>query len=273
MADTTPTHSTRIHGDDEAPKNDLRAFLTHVQTHPWTYIGAAGLVVLVLIITGIYRLSQKSTLEAAATELARALDIVDAVERGAALGKIVDSGSPLAARALYLQGESALEAANYDGARTAFTKLRESYPDYEFVPEAVEGLGLIQEDAGNFSAARGIYDEVIAKWPDSVAAQRQPYNIARCFEGEKNLASAIEKYRNQLEVFPGSTIAVRAQQRLDELRTEHPDLFPTDTPTVDTLQPAPDATVPESPAPASESAPAAPDTAETPPADSPAPPQ
>ncbi len=286
MADTSnPTRSTRAHGDDETPKNDFRALIAHVQSNPWTYLGAAGFVVLVLIITGVYRLSQKSAMESAATELARALDVEDAVERAAALGKIADSGSPLAARALYLQGESELEVANYDGARNAFTALRESYPDYEFVPEAVEGLALIQEDAGNFSAARGIYEEVASKWPDSVAAQRQPFNIARCFEGEKNLTGAIEKYRNQLEVFPGSTIAVRAQQRLDQLRVEHPDLFPADTAVLDTLQPAPEsapaantdapAASPEAPAPASEPAPEAPapSTPETPPADSPAPPQ
>jgi len=275
MADIIPSQSKQLHGERETPKNDFRALINHVQTHPMAYIGAAGFVVLVLIITGVYRLAQKSALESAATQLARALDVETPVERAAALGKIVDSGSPLAARALYLQGESELEAANYDAASVAFTRLRESYPDYEFVPEAVEGLGLIQEDAGRFSAARSIYEEVASKWPDSTAAQRQPFNIARCFEGENNLPSAIEQYRSQLEVFPGSTIAVRAQQRLDELRTDHPELFPTDAPQLDTLQPATDAaaapapeaatpsTTEEAPAteaPVAEPAPTAPET-------------
>ena len=258
MADTPSqrTRKSRAGQEDEAPKNDFAALLAHVENHPWTYIGAAAFVVAVLIVTGVYRLSQKSGTEHASAEFARALDIEDPAARATALAKIAGQGSKLSPRALYMQGESALEAGDREAARQAFVKLRESYPNYEFVSEAVEGLGLIQEDAGNFAQARGTYEEIVAKWPSSAAAQRQPFNIARCLEGEKDLPSAINRYRDQLEAFPGSMIAQRAQQRLTELRAEHPELFPAETaavaPSAPATAPAATATPAAPAAPASE---------------------
>ncbi len=281
MTDTPHAHTAHDH---ETPKSDFAALLAHVQLHPWTYIGTVGFVIVVLIVTGLYRLSQKSAYERSASELARALDVQDPTERATALAKIAEGGSALSARALYLQGESALEAGDTDGARKAFIKLRESFPDFEFVPEAVEGLGLIQEDAGAFAQARAVYEEISTKWPDSAAAKRQPFNIARCLEGEKNLPGAIGKYQEQLEVFPGSTIAQRAQMRLTELRAEHPELFPAETtaaaapavtPSATTTEPVvvPAAT-PATDAPATETAPTVPaPSAETPAESPPAPPQ
>lgn len=237
--------------------NRLMAIVTHVQMNPWPYIGGIGFVLLVLVVTGFYRVSQASAYNTAADEFARALDLEGPAERATALGALAEEGTPLTARALYMQGEAALEAGDSEGAKAAFTKVREQFPDFKFVPESVEGLALITEDAGNFSAARGLYEEVVAKWPNSPAAKRQPFNIARCLEAEGQMAQAVERYRDQLEVFPGSSIAARAQIRLDELRVSNPELFPAEpvaeSPVIQELQTAPDALA----APEQEAAPAA----------------
>jgi tetratricopeptide (TPR) repeat protein len=265
MANTTSPEQPHLGHDDEAPKSDLMSIIMHIQARPWPYLGAVGFVIFVLVVTGLYRASQATAYKKAADQFARALDIEDPKERATALGTLADEGTALTARALYLQGESALEAGDHEGARAAFTKLRESFPDYEFIPESVEGLALIAEDAGDFAGARGLYEEVLAKWPDSPAAKRQPFNIARCLEGEGQLAPAVERYRDQLETFPGSTIAVRAQARLDEMRVTNPELFPAETtaeaPAIQELQTAPDATA--APAPDTSAAPAE-TTADTP---------
>jgi tetratricopeptide (TPR) repeat protein len=281
MADTPPTRHAHTAHEKETQKNDFAALLAHVQLHPWVYIGAAGFVVAILFVTGMYRLAQKSAYERSASEFARALDVQDPGERATALAKIASGGSALSARALYMQGESALQAGDREGARKAFIGLRESFPDFDFVPEAVEGLGLLEEDAGNFAQARSIYEEVAAKWPNSAAAQRQPFNIARCLEGEKDLSSAINRYRDQLEVFPGSTIAQRAQLRLTELRAEHPDLFPAEVAqggpsVIQPMQAAPDtaaapAATPTPGAPAPETPPVAEPSADKPAQTPPAP--
>ena len=189
------------------------------------YVGAIVFVLAILAATGVYRVVQASTLRAASTEYAAALEIEDPADRAAALGSVAESGSQFAARALYLQAEAALDHGDHETARRAFEQVRERYPNFEFVPDAVEGLGFVEEESSNFAAARKMYEEVAAKWPESVAAMRQPYNLARTYEGESNLAAAVEQYRKQLETFPGSTIAMRAQQRLNELRETNPDLF------------------------------------------------
>ncbi len=225
MADTENKRALPADGEPEAPKNDLTALIAHVQDRPGIYIGAIVFVLVVLAATGIYRAMQASALRTQSTEYARAIEKEDPAERSAAFAAVAQSSPQFAARALYLEGEAALDAGNYDAARAAFTKLRETHPGFEFVPDAVEGLGFIEEDSGDYATARKFYDEVAAKWPDSAAAKRQPYNLARCYEGEANLSAAIEQYRKQLEMFPGSTIAVRTQQRLDELRETNPELF------------------------------------------------
>lgn len=247
MANTVfPTSQPPQHGlDEKATMNRLMAVVTQVQANPWPYIGAIGFVVLVLIVTGIYRASQSSAYTAAADEFARALDIEEPVERAAALGALAEKDTALTARALYLQAEAELEAGNEEAAKTAFASVRERFPDFDFAPESVEGLALIAEDAGDIAGARALYEEVVAKWPNTPAAMRQPFNIARCLEAEGQMAQAVERYRDQLEVFPGSSIAARAQIRLDELRVSNPELFPADpvaeAPAIQELQTAPDA--------------------------------
>jgi tetratricopeptide (TPR) repeat protein len=210
----------------EEVASDWTALGRHVQDRPGLYIGAIAFVLVVFAATGIYRAMQASTLRTASTDYAAALATEDPAARTAALAAVAKSGSQFAARALYLQGESALDAGDHEGARAAFEELRDRFPGFEFVPDAVEGLGFIDEDTGQFASARKLYEEVASKWPESAAALRQPFNIARSYEGESNLTSAVEQYRKQIEAFPGSTVAVRAQQRLDELRESNPDLFP-----------------------------------------------
>lgn len=225
MADIQHKQTLSTDGEPETRKNDLVALIAHVQHHPGLYIGAIIFVVVVLTATGIYRMLQTTALRAESTEYARAIETEDPAERSAAFAAIAKSSPRFAARALYLEAEAALDAGDYESARAAFTELRETHPDFEFVPDAVEGLGFIEEDTGHYANARKLYEEVAAKWPDSAAAKRQPFNLARCYEADSNLPAAIEQYRKQLETFPGSTIAARAQQRLDELRETNPNLF------------------------------------------------
>jgi len=222
------------HDEHGAPKNDITALLNHVREHPALYLGAVGFVLIVLAATGIYRVMQSSSLRDESTKYVRALETDDPAERSAAFAEVAESSPMFTARALYLEGESALDAGNYDAARAAFNELRERHPGFEFVPDAVEGLGFIEEDSGAPAAARKLYEEVAAKWPESAAAQRQPFNLARCYEAESDLASAVAQYRKQLETFPGSTIAVRAQQRLNELRETNSDLFADEAVVADT---------------------------------------
>lgn len=245
------TSKRQTNAGAEAPKNDIQALLSSVREHPFAYIAGVLFILAVLIAAGLYNLAQRTSHREVSSEYARALDKEDPADRAEALGPVAKANGYLAPEALYLQGAAYLEAGNYDAAQDTFRELRESHPDFKFVPDAVEGLGFIKEDQDDYTGARTIYEEVAQKWPDSFAAQRQPFNIGRCYENEGDLEAAIAQYRRQLEIFPGSTIAARAQQRLNDLRAEHPEMFETETtetteaPAIQELNPAP----PESAAP------------------------
>jgi len=212
-----------LQGEEQA--NVFVALGKSVQEKPLHYAGAALFIVAVVVFTALYTISNGLKAREVSSEYAQAILLEDPAERAAALDGLASGNGDLSPRALYLQGEAYLLAGDHDAAKAAFTKLRESYADFEFVPDAVEGLGFISEDQGNTGEAATIYREVYAKWPDSPAGRRQPFNIARCLEEEDAIEEAIEAYREQLEVFPGSTVAFEAQQRLVALRTSHPDLF------------------------------------------------
>lgn len=213
---------TPQHGEEEV--SESHALVKHAQDNPMLYIAGGVIVVIVLIATLLIQLNNNIKTKEQASVFAAALDIDDPMERMVALGEVIESSSKFDAQALYMQGFAALDAEDYETARTALTKLREDHPDFEFTPDGVEGLGAILEAQEDFTAAIAVYQDVQASWPDSFAARRQPLNIARCYEESDNFEEAVKFYQEQLLVFPGSNVAMHAQQKLDELRSSQPEV-------------------------------------------------
>ncbi len=214
----------------EESKNVLLALWKHMQDNPFQYIGGAAFIVAVLAFTGIYRLAADSKDRRLSSAYAVAVLIEDPAERAEALAPLAVDNTRLAPHALYLRGEALLSAREHAAAAEAFSQLRETYPDFQFVPDAVEGLGFVQEDQGNTEAALAVYREVLEKWPDTPAGRRQAFNIARCYENSGDMEEAVRFYREQFEVFPGSSVSIEAQRRLLTLRTTHPELFEDEIP-------------------------------------------
>ncbi|MCH7910370.1 MAG: tetratricopeptide repeat protein [Candidatus Hydrogenedentes bacterium] len=206
-------------------KGDLESLVEHIKTHPTQYALSVGFIVLCAIASYFYQVQTSLTDRESATGLASALDIEDPVERAETLAAFTASPSKFTPDGLYVQGESYFRAQEYANAAAAFQQLRAEYPDFRFVPDAVEGLGFIEEENGNFEGALARYREVLDKWPDSFAGYRQPYNIGRCEERIGNIEKAIAAYRQQVELFPGSNISSRAQHSLHTLERAHPDIF------------------------------------------------
>ena len=224
MATTPKTGGAGAPHQDEQ-SNPFQALWKHMQANPLHYIGGGVFVVAVLLFTGLYQIAEKSNDRQLASAYAEAVLLEDPGERAEALAPLAAKKTDFAPYALYMRGEALLSARDYPAATAAFTELRETYPDFPFVPDAVEGLGFVEEDQGNTDAAIDVYREVFEKWPNTPAGRRQPFNIARCLESSNDVAGAIEYYREQLEVFPGSTVGIAAQQRLTTLRSTHPELF------------------------------------------------
>lgn len=209
----------------EEQSNQFQALWKHMQANPFHYIVGVGFIVAVLLFTGLYKIAAKSNDQQLASAYAEAVLLEDPEERAKALAPIAAGKTPIAPYALYMRGEALLSVRDYPAATTAFTELRETYPNFPFVPDAVEGLGFVEEDQGNTDAAVDVYREVREKWPNTPAGRRQPFNIARCLESSGDVEGAVQYYREQLAVFPGSTVGNAAQQRLITLRSTRPELF------------------------------------------------
>lgn len=72
--------------------------------------------------------------------------------------------------AQYWLGEALLMTRDLNGAREAFQKLIESYPQSAKVPDAGFKLGVVEYDAQQWAAARKQFEDVRARFPGSRAA-------------------------------------------------------------------------------------------------------
>ncbi len=218
-------------GEVHAPQSDWQSLAKHVVENPVLYAAAVAFILACGVAGTAYRLYSTNAAKKLATAYTRALEIQDIKERVTALEPIANGSSDFAPEAMYMMGETAFRAGEVEKARDAFSRLRETYPQYERTPDGVEGLGYIEEDAKNYDEAIKLYREVQEKWPNSFTARRQPANIGRALEAKGDLAGAIAAYREQLTTFPASIVAGYSQTAIDTIRKNHPELFPEETAT------------------------------------------
>ncbi len=210
----------------EERKNDFERLLDHARENPLLYT-AAGIFIVFCILAGIFfRLEKMHADVNETTAYVEALDTENAALRVAALEKVAADNSRWSAEALYMAGEAAIEAMDYDKAKACFEKVCDQYADSDYVPNALDGLAFLAENAGDLEAALAGYRKVYTEFPTSFIAQREPLNIGRVLEKQEKWAEAKASYEEQGEVFPDSRAAARAEQALTKLRRNHPDLFP-----------------------------------------------
>jgi len=210
--------------DTPVRNTDIEKFITKFKENPVLYCAAAGVVVVCIIAGFAFRTVSQSSSKAAMTKFAQAVETEDPALRATELESTAKG--PVAAEAVYMMGEAAFEAKDYDKAKAAFERVRKEFVSSPYVPDAVEGLGAIAENAGQFDQAIASYKEIVEKWPASFAKRRQQMNIARCQEAAGNLKDAIATYKAQAEEFPGSSLEKDAKAALDRLKASNPDLFP-----------------------------------------------
>jgi tetratricopeptide (TPR) repeat protein len=234
---------------DEVKKSDWVKFIEQVSNNPILYGAGAAFVLLCVIAGSLYRTNVRATHNSAVSQFARAMENEDAGVRAADLDNAAKGKGEVAALALYMEGEAAFEAKQYDKAREAFERLRKEYPDSANVPDAVEGLGNLAENDTQYDKALASYQEIVEKWPATFAARRQELNIGRCQEHLGKLTEAVAAYQAQVDRFPGSELEKQAKEALGRLRKSNPDLFPKEEEKPAESQPAatPSAT-PEKPA-------------------------
>ncbi|MBM3290154.1 MAG: tetratricopeptide repeat protein, partial [Candidatus Hydrogenedentes bacterium] len=240
---------------DEKPQHDdLTQLLHDIQARPAFYGGIAVFLLACLLAGFLYKANSESGRKNVMTAYAQALDKEEPADQFAALEPLAQDAGKKYDEVVYITGETAYRAGQFDKAKTAFERMRAEFKDSPYTPDAVEGLGNIAENAKDYDGALTYYKEVRDSWATSFAARRQATNIAKMEERRGRLQEAVAAYREQMQLFPGSSLAEDASAALTRIEKSNPELFPkTETPT-----PSAPAS-PESPAPAGGEASTAPD--------------
>ena len=220
---TTPAK----HGEHDAPPSDLQRLAQHMQDRPWHYVLGAACVLLAVLLALMFQAQKKITLRNQLSTYASAFEAEKPEEQLALLKEAVTDKQDLwTAEIIYMQGEKAIEAQQYDDARRAFERIRADFSDSAFAPRAVEGLAWLAENSKKFDEALEGYKEVEAKWAESFTGRCQQFNIARVLEKKELFKEAVEAYQAQCDAFPGSSLAMQAEATISKIKDEHPDLFP-----------------------------------------------
>ncbi len=211
---------------EQSPKQgEWAALVEYVKANPLISTALVSFILLCALAGLVYRLNAMARDQRIATEYAEALANDDPALRAAQLAPLAETADRRAPEALYMMAEAAFQAKDFDKAKAAYERVRQQFTESPFTPDAVEGVGYIAENQGNYEAALTLYREILTKWPDSFAGIRQEFNIARCQERLGNIAEAVKSYQSQVALFPDSGIAADAENALGRLRLTHPDLF------------------------------------------------
>lgn len=212
--------------DGEAAQPEWKQALEYVKKNPTKVAGSIGFVLLCVAVGGLFSLKNKADDKKVTTEYAAALNTEDPELRSAALKEVAESSTRWSVEALYLTAETAIEAKSYDEARAAFEQVLAAHGDSDYAPMAADGLAFLDENDGKLEDALAGYTKVFETWDDTVTGRRQLLNIARVEEALGKHADAVKHYEQQVEVFPESSVANKAQVALARLKSSMPELFP-----------------------------------------------
>lgn len=87
--------------------------------------------------------------------------------------------SQYAANAQYWLGEIYLVQGDTQAAGKAFALVSHNYPAHSKVPDALYKLADVERRLGNIEKARGIWQQVVAQYPNSSAAQLSQQDLAK----------------------------------------------------------------------------------------------
>ncbi len=213
-------------GAVSAGQDTLQRVAVYVRENPLLAGAAVGVVALILLAGLMLRVNASAADRKIMTEYAKALEQEDAAAQVTALEPLAQKGGRWTAEIVYMLGEAAVRAQQYDKAGAAFNRVKTEFGTSEYAPRAAEGLAFLEENKGNADAALAGYKEVMEKWSTTFVGRCQWLNIARVQEGKGDLKAAVEAYQAQAKGFPDSGVASKAEEALARLKKGHPELFP-----------------------------------------------
>lgn len=210
----------------EEPKNQFLQWWQHVRKNLILYAIGVGFIIFCVVVGSAYATYRSAKNRDVMTRFAKAMLEDKISSRAEKLKPLLDISSPLLPQIMYVYGETVFALGRFDEAESVWKKIIDKYPGSEWAPNAMEGLAYIEELRKNYEKAEKMYSEIKEKWPNSFIAKRQYFNIGRILEAKNEFEKAVEAYKKQKDDFPESRVAEKAEQALERLKSDHPELFP-----------------------------------------------
>jgi len=212
----------------EEPKTEWQKILAHLEENIKLYAAGAVFILICLAIGALIRVNTVVKQKEITTRYAEAALEEDPAARLENYQAIRDSSGRWTPEVLYMMGETAIEAGEFDAARQAFEDVVSDYGDSDFAAQAQDGLAFLARNDGRLEDALKTYEELVSKWPGEYLARRAHFTMGEILEELDRPEEAIAAYRKQATIFPESTVATKAENALKRMAETFPDLFPDD---------------------------------------------
>lgn len=196
---------------------DTKALVDHIAENPLLYAAAAGFVALCVVAGVFIMLSRQAAVREEMTQLARAVVNEDPALQAAQLEPLGREAGGQAATAAYLAGEAEIKAGNYAKAEEHLQRVIDNFAASEYAPNAMDALGFLAENRGDYEAALTRYQQITEKWPDSFMARIAPARIGRVLESLDRKKDAVKAYCDQFRKFPRAWTTSMAMTSIDKL--------------------------------------------------------
>ena len=118
------------------------------------------------------------------------------------------------AQALYQSGECLYALQYFEDAVARWRRVLDEHPDYADTPAVLAKLGDTLFGLQAYAAARAVYADLAARFPDSAPAEEAHFNQANCVYNEGDYDAAATLFAAYIEAHPSGLRTLDAQQAI-----------------------------------------------------------
>ncbi len=200
----------------------LQKALEWVSHNRQTFFSIVGTVAVVLVVAAFVVTNFKSLRKQGWERYSQGENWIYANNPGNALNSFEDvitnfSRTPAATYALLAKADILSQQKRYPEAIDAYKKCIEKNPPKLVLPFALSGLGISQENSGDFAGAIETYKRFVSDFPDHFLSPKIYESLARTYEMSRNADGAKEVYEKIITMFPATIWADKARVRYQAL--------------------------------------------------------
>ena len=196
--------------------------LEWVALHRQTFFSIVGTAAVVLLVILFIVTNFKSLRRQAWEKYAAGQNWAYANNPGNALNFFDDvinnfTRTPAATYSLLAKADLLFEQKKLQEAIEAYHRCREKNPPRIILPFVLSGLGMAEEDSGDYPSAIEAYKQLAADFPDHFLAPKIYESLGRVYELSRNAEAAKEVYEKIITMFPATFWAEKARMRYQAL--------------------------------------------------------